>query len=174
LSRLKELTHEIHERAERTAFAQRLLNGITPLEYYIYLANQYEIYSSLEKEFDFTGLELIKRSDKISADLHELETKYGIEAVTYKLCNVIEEYKSHIRTLTQDQLLAHVYVRYLGDMYGGQMIKRAVPGSGTMYDFENKQELKVALRERLHDGLANEATVCFEFAIKLFKELNNE
>lgn len=171
MTKLKELTKEIHERAERTSFAQRLLNDISPFDYYVYLANQYEIYKALEEAFDFTGIENLKRADKIANDLLELETKYSIFLKTYKICNVINEYKEHIKTLSQDQLLAHVYVRYLGDMYGGQIIKRAVPGSGTMYDFDDKQNLKFALRERLHDGLADEATMCFEFAIQMFTEL---
>jgi heme oxygenase len=56
-------------------------------------------------------------------------------------------------------------------MYGGQMIKKRNPGSGTMYDFDNVEELKIRVRSMLSDDLAEEANRCFEFAIQLFTEL---
>jgi hypothetical protein len=59
-------------------------------------------------------------------------------------------------------------------MYGGQMIKKHNPGSGTMYDFDNVEELKARVRALLTDDMADEANRCFEFAIELFKELDHE
>jgi heme oxygenase len=56
-------------------------------------------------------------------------------------------------------------------MYGGAMIAKRIPGSGKMYQFENKQELIAMVREKLDDSLADEANKCFDFAIKLFEEL---
>ena len=41
MSKLKELTWENHQNAERTAFARRLMGGITPEEYHTYLYNQF-------------------------------------------------------------------------------------------------------------------------------------
>jgi heme oxygenase len=57
-------------------------------------------------------------------------------------------------------------------MYGGQIIKKRNPGSGKMYEFENVEELKVQLRALLHDDMADEARKCFEFAMKLFEQLD--
>jgi heme oxygenase len=62
----------------------------------------------------------------------------------------------------------------MGDLYGGQMIKRVVPGDATMYDFENRKELIDALRKKLNVSMAAEANECFGFAIDLFTELANE
>jgi heme oxygenase len=70
-------------------------------------------------------------------------------------------------------LLAHIYVRHFGDMYGGQMIAKRNPGSGKMYQFENVDELKEIVRSRLDDDMSDEANMCFQFAIRLFKELEN-
>ena len=66
-----------------------------------------------------------------------------------------------------------MYVRHFGDMYGGAIIQKRVPGSGTMYNFDNKEELKQLLRELLTDDMAEEANICFEFAIRLFEELEH-
>ena len=63
-----------------------------------------------------------------------------------------------------------IYVRHMGDLSGGQIIKRFVPGSGQHYQFnEDVTELKEKVRAKLHDGLADEAKVCFNM-IKTFME----
>ena len=59
-------------------------------------------------------------------------------------------------------------------MYGGQMIKKVVPGSGTMYEFDNKKELIEKVRAMLTLDLAEEANVAMQFAIDLFEELADE
>jgi heme oxygenase len=57
-------------------------------------------------------------------------------------------------------------------MYGGQMIKKRNPGSGKMYEFNEVETLKTIVRAKLKDSMADEANTCFEFAMKLFEELD--
>ena len=71
----------------------------------------------------------------------------------------------------KDGLIAHMYVRHFGDMYGGAMIAKRIPGSGTMYQFDDVDTLKTTVRGMLDDSMAPEANRCFEFAIRLFEEL---
>jgi heme oxygenase len=85
---------------------------------------------------------------------------------------VVREYERHVITLDRQGILAHIYVRHFGDMYGGQMIRKRNPGSGTMYDFDNVEELKATVRSMLNDDMAEEANRCFEFAMQLFVELD--
>ena len=59
-------------------------------------------------------------------------------------------------------------------MYGGQMIRKRNPGAGSMYDFNNVDELKSTVRAKLTDDMADEANKCFEFAMQLFEELDEE
>lgn len=54
------------------------------------------------------------------------------------------------------------------------MIKKVVPGSGTMYEFKNKKELTESVRAMLTLDLADEANVAMQFAIDLFEELADE
>ena len=70
-----------------------------------------------------------------------------------------------------EKLMAHVYVRHLGDLAGGQMISKRVPGHGKYYQFEDADLLKTAIRERINDNMADEANLCFEYAIQLFDEM---
>lgn len=174
MSKLKELTLENHAKAERTTYARKLLKGMTPEEYHRYLVNQHEIYMVLEvfahKIID--DFPEIQRALRIADDIVELEHEYDIKWHPNMICDVVDEYRKHVSKLDRDGLLAHIYVRHFGDMYGGQMIKKRNPGSGTMYDFENVEELKAKVRSMLNDSMADEANKCFEFAIKLFEELD--
>lgn len=177
MSKLKELTLEVHKRAERSEFAGKLIKGLTPDEYHKYLYNQYMIYEVLETQVCNLIPEIkdVCIAIRILADLKELETKFEVpQAEIGAMLPVVREYEKHISTLDRDGLLAHVYVRHFGDMYGGQIIKKRNPGSGTMYDFDNVEELKTRIRAMLSDDMAAEANRCFEFAIQLFKELDNE
>ena len=87
---------------------------------------------------------------------------------------VVKEYMDHIMSIQQDpdKLMAHIYVRHMGDLSGGQMISKKVPGSGLMYQFEEDvNELKDRIRKRLNDDMADEAKIAFNFATKLFKQM---
>lgn len=173
---LKELTRAHHDNAERTEFAELLMSDeIPPRLYQLYLHAQAQNYMVLESAVSVPmEVEPIFRSSLIEEDLQELETMFDLEEVEDNY-NSTTEYNAHIQTLLEkednDALLAHLYVRHFGDAHGGQMIKRHVPGSGTMYEFENRAGLIKDVRELLHDGMADEAKICFEYAERLFHEL---
>jgi heme oxygenase len=59
----------------------------------------------------------------------------------------------------------------MGDLAGGQMIAKRVPGSGTMYQFDNIDELKTKIRAKLKDSMGEEANVAFDFAIDMMKDM---
>lgn len=178
MSKLKELTWENHQKAERTDMARKMLKGMTPAEYHRYLYNQYVQYAALESRASqlgiLDGIEHIQRSELIREDITELENEHGIQRNVDLLCPVVSRYVGHVMELDEDGALAHMYVRHFGDMYGGQMIKKRNPGSGKMYEFENVEDLKATVRAKLKDEMADEANRCFEFAMELFEELNNE
>ena len=178
MNKLKALTWENHQKAERTQHARKLLKGMSPDEYHRYIFNQYIQYSALEtRAFQLgllEGIEDIIRGDKIKQDMSELEEQHDIERNPDLICEVVPEYVSHVLQLDKQGVMAHLYVRHFGDMYGGQMIRKRNPGSGAMYDFEEVEELKSKVRSMLNDEMADEANRCFEFAMQLFEELDNE
>lgn len=178
---LKKLTWENHKNAERTKFMQRLMKkDVTPHQYYIYLKNQYvsylalEYYSILQGMFDFENEELypLLRSASILQDIEVMERDHGfLEAPIF---SATKEYEEYIKTIKNDKekLMAHVYVRHMGDLSGGQIIKRLVPGPTHLYEFGvDPNELKTAVRKRLHDGLVDEANTCFIMVHKFLEEL---
>ena len=70
--------------------------------------------------------------------------------------------------------MAHLYVWHMGDLYGGQMIKRLVQGSHIALDFENKELLIQNIRAKLNvETMGQEARRAFEWSIKILKEYDN-
>jgi heme oxygenase len=173
---LKELTAQKHRDAERTAFAQLLLSGnMTKEQYAVYLMNMLHIYWCLEYHARskglWKGLDGLERSEKIHEDLVELN---GENHPIDKFAQATLDYHKYLDDLgstNPEKLLAHVYVRHMGDLYGGQMIARKVPGSGKFYQFDNPEQLKTNLRALLSDDLADEANVAFDYAISIMKGL---
>jgi heme oxygenase len=174
MATLKELTQEIHEQAESHPFTKLVLSKSIPNQVYgDFLYNQHAIYHTLETVCGVRGLlqDLpgLCRADLIRQDLDDLNI------TTVKLYTSTHKYTHYVAcNLTDHQLLAHLYVRHMGDMYGGQMIKHCVPGSGRMYNFEDRASLIATLRSKLDSSMASEANHCFGYAIQLFTELANE
>ena len=179
MSKLKELTWENHSKAERTEHARKLLKGMTPEEYHRYIYNQYVMYAVLESKAREHGvlkdIEDVCRADAIRADMEEIESEFDIQRNGDLLCQVVADYTEYVLHMRdKDEFLAHIYVRHFGDMYGGQMIKKRNPGSGKMYEFNDVEQLKTTVRAMLTDDMADEANICFQFAMQLFEELESE
>lgn len=172
---LKELTHEAHRNAETQPFVKILFSGkINPELYAAYLKNQHPCYEILEvcamPHGLLNGLLDMRRAPAILEDYLELHDPAKEEP---KILEATENYIKYILSIKDEpqRLMAHLYVRHMGDLAGGQMIAKRVPGSGKYYQFENPDALKTAIRERLDDSMADEAKVCFKYAEEMFKEM---
>ena len=172
---LKDLTKEEHKTAERQEFVKVLFSGsINPELYAIYLKNQHPMYELLEvcamRHGLLNGMASIRRAPSINDDFLEL---WPHEDKMPPMMPVVQKYLDHIMSIKEqpEKLMAHLYVRHMGDLAGGQMIAKKVPGKGKMYYFENPDNLKAIIRERINDDMAEEAKVCFGFAEQFFKEM---
>jgi heme oxygenase len=152
-ARLRQETRQNHVEAERSGIMRRLLSRSLDLGTYVaLLRNLLPVYQTLEEEmerhqadqvvapFHHPGL---ARSAALEADLAELA------GPDWRALPVIPEaaaYAERIRAAARQDpalLVAHGYVRYLGDLSGGQILKRIVaetfelaPGSGVgFYEF---------------------------------------
>jgi heme oxygenase (biliverdin-producing, ferredoxin) len=175
MSNLRELTKDAHTSAERQEFVKILFSGtIDPKLYATYLKNQHPMYEILEvcamPHLLLHGLPDVRRAPAILADFQEL---WDDDKDTPKMCPVVNDYIKYIIGIKDDpkKLMAHIYVRHMGDLAGGQMIAKRVPGKGKYYQFAEPEALKTAIRERLSDDMADEAVVCFDFAKRFFAEM---
>lgn len=171
---LKDLTWEDHRNAETKPFVKVLFSGnVDPQLYATYLYNQFPMYEILEvctmPHAVLNDVPGILRSKAIRADFEELWK--GEE--NPPLCPVVNDYIKHIIGIKDDpnKLLAHIYVRHMGDLAGGQMIAKRVPGSGKYYQFDNVDDLKTKIRAKVNDDMVDEAKLCFKFAARFFEEM---
>jgi len=175
MSILREITQTRHQAVENLPFVQYLLRGnITADHYVIYLAEMLAIYQHLEQLAAQAGLlddmPELPRADRIKQDLAELDPDYQ-----HRLTTATKNYLQHLDQLSKSEksgdLFAHVYVRHLGDMYGGKLISRVVPGLGRWYEFDNRAGLVARFNAHLHLDLANEALTAFDHFGNIFEEL---
>jgi heme oxygenase len=174
---LKDLTQAKHTEAEATKFMAEIIGGTMSQDMYTkYLYQMMLVYNGLENIAHQFGMlqELpeARRTPSIYLDLIELagaDHKHAWLAET-------QEYYQYLLSLSRDpdakkKLMAHIYVRHMGDLYGGQMIAKKVPGSGKFYKFENGAALKTAIRDKLDDAMGDEANVAFDYSIKIMRAL---
>jgi len=174
--KLRELTMEHHKNAERSNFAKKLVSGkVNTLEYSTYLYNMGFVYGTLEnvaKSVEcLDGIESICRTDRIWKDCKEL--RYGVPPILF----FTKEYMNYLLHIREDRekVLAHVYVRHMGDLSGGQIISKRLGDKFPVnfYQFDEDQDmLKDKLREKLNNDMADEAMVAFDYAHKIFLELD--
>jgi len=151
MSSLRELTQKVHAEAEKTPIMRLIFaKAIEKEEYQAYAANMCLIYTALEpvakKAGVFDNLPGLERLPFIRKDIAALDAMVGAPA---KLTYEALDYYKYLSNLTDvKKINAHVYVRYAGDLYGGQMLKTLVPGPGHWYDFQGHE---IALRPKVRE-----------------------
>ncbi len=173
MSNLKELTWEHHKNAERQEFVREMFSGnLSKERYATFLFNQHPQYNLLEVFAMVHGILDVRRAPAIHEDYQELWSDTNNQP---PLMPVVKEYMDHLVKIQNDpdKLMAHIYVRHMGDLSGGQMLAKKVPGSGRLYKFDEPVDvLKEKIRARLNDDMAEEAKICFDFATKLFQQMS--
>lgn len=170
MSDLRTATHAVHQAAEETRISQMLVSGdFTKTEWAAFLSNQYLIRKAIEdRNIIKTELYSARRA---LADLTEL----GFEP-TVSIVDATREYVSYLETLDEHKMWSHIYAIYLGDLYGGQMIRKALEGHlpVSMLTFEDRPQLIAYVRENLTDADEAEAVESFNWIIRIYKELHQE
>jgi heme oxygenase len=168
---LKDAIAEKHSLAEKMPFNQRMFKGeLSKEEYILYLCQQLAIFQAIER-FPLPHTALI-RCPKVFEDIKELMELEDGQGVQIQPLESTKEYQKYLRPLTQEQLLPHVYLNYLAIMFGGQMMKSKVPGSGKMYEFEgDMREIAGSIRAIQKDEWADEANKALDFNISILDEL---
>jgi heme oxygenase len=174
---LKEITAERHSLAENTAFMKSVFDrSITPAIWTDFLYQKWSIYHCIETKAKFhgliTGLEGLVRGSLIYQDYENNVREYRLG---YSRPHpVVQDYNNYIADLHSSVVLAHVYTWHLGDIFGGQMIKKLAPGSHLSLEFDNAPEIAKALRAKLDDSLGDEANRAFDWAIKVLETYDDQ
>jgi len=172
---LKELTKDKHTAAERTPFMHATIKGKIPKELWAdYTYNKMVWYGAIEAKAREEGLldDLpgIDRSYKLYEDAKEM-----LDGEYPTLRPETVAYQRYILDLAPGLVAAHLYVWHMGDLFGGQMIKKIldyVPHRNL--EFKDIDGLKTAIRSKLTDDLGDEANIAFDWAIKIMHTYDNQ
>ena len=202
-TQLREGTSKSHSMAENVSFVKSFLGGVVDKDSYRKLvSNLYFVYSSMEDAMEknkdnplilpiyFRELNRRKSLEK------DLEYFYGENWRTLiSISNATQLYVDRINMISVNKpelLIAHAYTRYLGDLSGGQILKKIAQramnlsdGKGlSFYEFDEvsdeqqfKQNYKKALDSlgldaSLADQVIAEANLSFTMNMKMFQELD--
>lgn len=200
--RLKRETHDLHAQVERAGVMAGLLRGcIGRPTYCALLRNLHAIYETLERALDahaaapwMTPLwqPALRREASLAEDLDTLHGGDWRRAIALETATA--RYVVRLKELSRSgavALVAHVYVRHLGDLHGGQLLSRivrdlfALPDDrGTRFYAFGEPAAVLRLRADFRRGLAGlpvdppaiveivgEARAAFELHRHLFEQL---
>lgn len=174
-AQLKSGTAALHRRVERSAFMSRLLAGeIEPTSYVALLHNLRAVYGAMETALAGRSSDpaispvVLPELFRCQALDHDILVLAGTRAeAPPALRPAAVQYVARLQELDDTDpvlLVAHAYVRYLGDLNGGQALRRVVArgldlqgSAGTaFYDFGDDARRR-QLMGRFRDGLARVA-----------------
>ncbi|YP_003359246.1 heme oxygenase (plastid) [Cryptomonas paramecium] len=203
-TQLKEGTAKSHSLVENIKFIKMFISGVlTKTSYRKLLANLYFIYSSLENEIDKhnsnpligpINFQTLHRKKSLEKDLkyyygENWKSLIKPSKATLIYTQRIEKISAHKPEL----LIAHAYTRYLGDLSGGQLLKKITKKSlqlqeeGAGLDFynfkniENLQEFKKIYKDALNslqldrdctNSIIAEANTAFKLNMSIFQEFS--
>ncbi|XP_020643330.3 heme oxygenase 1 [Pogona vitticeps] len=201
---LKESTKEVHVQAENTAFMKNFQRSqISLREFKLYLASLYYIYSALEDESErnkdnpvYAPVYFPNELNRKAALEKDLEYFYGPTWKEEIQCHeATQKYVDriyHVGQYEPELLVAHAYTRYLGDLSGGQILKKIaqkslqLPSTGEGLSFfnfpgvTNISKFKQLYRARMNslpmdlateERILEEAKKSFLLNIEVFEEL---
>ena len=201
-TKLREGTKKAHTMAENVGFVKCFLKGVVEKTSYRKLvSNLYFVYSAMEEEMDRHSTHPIlskiyfpqlNRKNSLEQDLYFYYGSNWREQVAPS--KAAQDYVQQIRSISASQpelLVAHSYTRYIGDLSGGQILKKIAQramnlseGQGTaFYEFPeipDEKAFKATYRQALNElpiddamaeRIVDEANATFGMNMKLFKEL---
>jgi heme oxygenase len=201
-TQLREGTSKSHSMAENVSFVKSFLGGVVDKQSYRkLLSNLYFVYSSMEEAMEINKNHVfikpiyfveLNRKQNLEKDL---EYYYGNDwKSSVCMSEATKLYVDRIRLLGKERpelLVAHAYTRYLGDLSGGQILKKIAQralnlpsGIGlSFYEFEDvqdEQEFKQSYKNALDsldldnslmEQIVAEANLSFTMNMKMFQEL---
>lgn len=173
---LKDLTKEKHTEAESTKFMKAVFKKTMPMSVWAdYTYQKSNFYASIETVARYEGITTdileVERALRLYLDAKEMTN-----GVYPRLRPITIEYSRYLLDLVgqPEKIAAHFYVWHMGDLFGGQMIKKIVPGPHRNLEFNDVDSLKAKIRTKLNDNMADEANIAFDWAIKIMESYNDE
>lgn len=170
---LKLLIKDKHQQAESTVFMKAVFKRKMPMKVW---ANW-----TYNRAFFYATIESKARAEGFMDDLFGLDRAYWLyvdsKAMGFqnqKILSSVIEYHQYILDLESPKVLAHLYTWHMGDLHGGQMIKRVIEAPHRHLDFDDASILIDKIRKKLDNSLVDEVNIAFDWAIKIMNEYDDE
>ncbi|NEO77484.1 heme oxygenase (biliverdin-producing) [Moorena sp. SIO4G3] len=201
-TKLREGTKTSHTMAENVGFVKCFLKGtVEKTSYRKLVSNLYFVYSAMEEEMERHRehpilskiyFQELNRKKTLEQDLCYYYGSNWQDKVVPSVA--AKEYVQRIKDMSEKEpelLVAHSYTRYLGDLSGGQILKKIAQrgmnlsdGQGTaFYEFKqipDEKGFKAKYRQAMDelpiddataDRIVEEANAAFGMNMKMFQEL---
>ena len=201
---LREGTKKSHTMAENTGFVACFLKGVVEkTSYRKLISDLYFVYQAMEEEIERLvqadhpvikpiGFKELFRKQTLENDLNFYYGDNWKNEIT--ISNSAQSYVNRIRLVakeTPELLVGHHYTRYIGDLSGGQILKKIakkalnLEGNNGLnfYDFkmiEDEKKFKesysnvlnsLPIDQKVADQIIEEANEAFTYNMNMFKEL---
>jgi len=143
---IREGTNDLHDKLEALPFNQKMFQGkLTSEERFMYLNVHREIFSVLDNYVP----QQLRRVSNIEQDLNTFTTMRLPD-----ICpSSVYEYAGYLEFAdympTKININAHIYLNYMGVMFGGQIMAKQYPLSSRIYQFEDLLEGRAYIREKV-------------------------
>jgi heme oxygenase len=173
---LKDLTSAKHAEAESTPFMKAVFARTLPFDLWVDWTYQ--------KWLFYGAIEGAAGANRLLGDLPDLRRAFYL-AMDYAEMNgnnprhefrpIVIDYYNYLLSISKDpnKIMAHLYTWHMGDMFGGQMIKKIVPGAHRNLEFEDARTLMTNIRAKLDDSMGDEANVAFDWAIRMMRDYDS-
>jgi heme oxygenase len=173
---LKDLTAAKHAEAESTPFMKAVFAKTLPFDLWVDWTYQ--------KWLFYGAIEGAAGANRLLGDLPDLRRAFYL-AMDYQEMNgnnprhefrpIVVDYYNYLLSISKDpnKIMAHLYTWHMGDMFGGQMIKKIVPGVHRNLEFEDARTLMTNIRTKLDDSMGDEANVAFDWAIRMMRDYDS-
>jgi heme oxygenase len=173
---LKDLTSAKHTEAESTPFMKAVFAKTLPFDLWVdWTYQKWLFYGAIEGAAGANrllgDLPDLRRAFYLFMDYNEMNT----ERKKHEFRPVVIDYYNYLISIANDpnKVMAHLYTWHMGDMFGGQMIKKIVPGAHRNLEFEDSKTLITNIRAKLDDSMGDEANVAFDWAIRMMRDYDN-
>jgi heme oxygenase len=170
---LKELTADKHKEAESTLFMKAVFAKTLPADLWADWTYQKALfYGTIEDAANacnlLDDLPDVRRATYLFQDYQEMtsnQTQHDRRAV-------VVDYHNYLLSISDEpaKIMAHLYTWHMGDMFGGQMIKKIVDAPHRNLEFDDVRTLMTNIRAKLDDSMGDEANTAFDWAIRMMRD----
>jgi len=147
-----------HDAIEQHPFVDLIIKGkMTDFQYAAYLSNVYPVYDIVEKRLPISQSILV-RTNCIQRDIEQYSSLLNVDLSSVF---VNEDWVQKLKTADELDILAAFYIRWLGDMYGGQILAKNIRFHSALKFTNVRLCIKMA-RELIELNACNSADVFIE------------